>query len=144
MDLSSKKDKPSFFNFSTPQHLLDKAIRELERFEKDPSVDNAFNLFCSISHIQDWAEACNIPMNELINDRDFQLCRLACNQGKHGILTHKNSIRISVEHQYSSHADTAFFGSEVYAILADNERIPVATLGRRVISKIKQVLKKEG
>lgn len=131
--------KSLFFSFATPRDLLDKARRELARFEAEPSADHAFNFFVTVYHVRDWAAAQGIPVAELNADPDFELCRLACNQGKHFRLTGTTRSR-AVERQYESHADVAFSGPQEYAVFADDARVDVASLGHRVLAKIAALL----
>jgi hypothetical protein len=128
-----------FFGFTSPRDLLEKARRELERFKAAPSSDHAFNFFVTVYHIRDWAKAQGVPVAQLDADPDFELCRLACNQGKHFRLTGGTLTR-SVERHYESHQDMAYSGAEEYAVLADDTRIDVVCLGNRVLEKIAVLL----
>ena len=125
----------------TPQDMLEKARRELARFESQPCVDHAFNFFVTVYHVRDWASARGMSVTELAKDPDFELCRLACNQGKHLRLTGHTEQRATAR-DYVSHGDVAFSGVEQYAILADGERIDVSTLGRRVLRKAEEIIGK--
>lgn len=130
---------PPFFRLATPRDMLEKARRELAKFEAEPSVDHAFNFFVTVFHVRDYARAQGIDVGVMDANPDFELCRLACNQGKHLCLKDKTEKRAS-ERGYSSHGDAAFFGEEEYAIVADDQRISVSPLGRRVLAAWEQVL----
>ena len=114
--------------------------RELARFEADPSSDHVFNFFITIYHVRDWVKVEGISVDELDNDPDFELCRLACNHGKHFQLTKEITCRKAADRQYAPHADVAFSGTQEFAIQADGIRIDIVSLGHRVLSKLSKLL----
>jgi len=135
----NEEKPPYFFNLESPRDMLAKARRELARFEAESCVDHAFNFLVTVYHIKDWAAAHGLDVAGLTNDPDFELCRLACNQGKHMRLTGVTLTKAS-DRQYGIHQDVGFSGPEEYAILAGNTRIGVATLGRRVLATVARYL----
>lgn len=123
------------FGITTPADMLGKATRELVRFEADPSADNAFNFFVSICHVRDYSRAAGLDVSALDSDTDFQLCRLAANSGKHLILD-KRSAPDAAARGFDTHGDVSYSGDEEFAVLADGQRIPVLSLGRRVLASV--------
>ena len=136
-------EKP-FYSFKTSWDLLGKARRELERYEAEPSDDHAFNFFVTVYHIRDWAKADSISIEELDKDPDFNLCRLACNHGKHHRLNKEPTLGQAIDRDYAPHSDIAFFDTERYAVQADGNRLDVATLGHRVLNMIEAFLGEYG
>jgi hypothetical protein len=129
-----------FLRLESPKDMWHKAARELERFESDPSVDNAFNFLVSIYHIRDYAKAAGLDVAVLDSNSDFQLCRLACNSGKHFNLT-GHTATAAASRGFETHADIGHEGHDEYAVVADGERIPILELGRRVLPWLKSWLR---
>lgn len=125
-----------FLSLASPQDMWHKAGRELDRFEATPSVDNAFNFFVSMYHLRDYAKVAGLDVAVLDSDPDFQLCRLACNRGKHLNLTGQTANAVA-SRSFDTHDDVAFVGHEEYAVLADGTRIPILDLGLRVLLRLK-------
>jgi hypothetical protein len=123
-------------DLKSPQDMWRKADRELQRFENEPSVDHAYNFFVSIYHLRDYAKVAGLDLGVLDGDTDFELCRLACNSGKHLQLTGRTAADASGR-SFDTHADLAFSGHEEFAVLADGQRIPVLELGRRVLDRLR-------
>jgi hypothetical protein len=123
---------PHSFNVTTAREMIEKARRELTRFEADPCADHAMNFFISIHHARDYAKREGLPINEIDSDPDFELCRLASNEAKHLVLTGQ-TLEVAVVREFESHNDVAYGGDEAFAILADGKRISVANVGRRVL-----------
>jgi len=124
-----------FLDLKSPQDMWRKADRELQRFEIEPSVDHAFNFFVSIYHLRDYAKVAGLDVAFLDDDTDFELCRLACNSGKHLKLTGRTADTASGR-SFDTHADLAFSDHEEFAVLADGQRIPVLELGKRVLVRL--------
>ena len=125
-----------FLDLKSPQDMWRKADRELQRFEIEPSVDHAFNFFVSVYHLRDYAKVAGLDVGLLDDDTDFELCRLACNSGKHLKLTGHTADAASGR-SFDTHADLAFSDHEEFAVLADGQRIPVLGLGRRVLVRLR-------
>jgi hypothetical protein len=69
-----------FFELQTPEGMLEKAKRELARFEADVSVDHVYNFFVTAYHIADYLDAGlkkQVRKNPLI-----RLCGDACDKAK--------------------------------------------------------------
>ncbi len=125
-----------FLDLKSPQDMWRKADRELQRFETEPSVDHAFNFFVSVYHLRDYAKLAALDLSVLDSDSDFELCRLACNSGKHLHLTGRTAAD-AASRSFDTHADLAFTNYEEFAVLADGQRIPVLELGRRVLIRLR-------
>lgn len=131
--------KRQFLDLSSPADMWHKAGRELECFRANPAVDHAFNFFVSVYHIRDYARVAGLDVSFLDADQDFQLCRLACNSGKHLRLTGHTAGAAS-KRFFETHNDVAFSGHQEYAVVADGKRIPVLDLGQRVLPRLKSWL----
>lgn len=76
-----------FFDLKTPLDMLEKAKRELARFEETASVDHVFNFLISANHLRDFA-GCDpkIPdaaLKAFMGEPDIQLCAALANKAKH-------------------------------------------------------------
>lgn len=74
-----------FFQLGTPESMLEKAKRELNRLEADDSIDHVYNFFVTAYHIIDYLDGCLAASDVAAIKAEplIVLCEDACNKAKH-------------------------------------------------------------
>lgn len=90
----------SFFELKTPRDMFAKARREYDRMAAARTVDNVFNFFVTVYHVQDYVKATSAVSKDIIDaflrDQDLSVARDLCDKGKHLTLTRRLDPRTGV------------------------------------------------
>lgn len=96
------------FGVITSADLLDKAKRELSEYKKNPNVDNIFNLFVTIRHIEDYAKYkfATTKSRKKFHNRVkshfgalYPWMLFVCNKQKHCKLTKGSGVAMDADHR---------------------------------------------
>jgi hypothetical protein len=141
----------AFFELRTPRDMLDKAERELARFQREFTMDNLFNFFVTAYHIQDYVKgSAAVPQSALdsfLADADLKACHDLCDKGKHLRLTKRPDPTTDIADGCFSGAafsELAFDEGEEWKLLYDDRAVEVRWLADSVIRKWKHFFEKHG
>ena len=131
--------------------MLNKAERELARFNQEFSIDNLFNFFVTAYHIQDYIRAnAAVPQSALdsfLQDLDIKACHDLCDKGKHLKLTKRpDPVTHMANGCFSGAAfgEVAFGEGERWTLLYNDRAVDIHSLPARVISKWQQFFERHG
>jgi hypothetical protein len=134
----------NFFTLKTPRDMLEKAHRELGRLLNDFNIDNLFNFFVTVYHIQDYIKNTNaVPARTLqtfLRVSDVQAARDMCEKGKHLHLTKRkypatNRRIIGGSNTFPLNALPIGGIRVVWTIHTGNRTLDVSQLAQRVMKK---------
>lgn len=113
----------AFFELRTPRDLFAKAERELERLQREFSIDHLFNFFVTAYHIQDYVkEAASVHQHELevfLADADMKDCPVAWSGTLRGAPLGALPLR----------------GGDKWMLLSGDREVDVEWLAERVVEK---------
>jgi hypothetical protein len=76
----------SYFQLKTPRDMLEKSRREYDRLIADFNIDNVFNFFVTVYHIQDYIKVSGLVapavLRTFLNNPELKAARDMCNKGK--------------------------------------------------------------
>ena len=137
----------AYFELRTPRDMLEKAERELDRLQRDMTVDNIFNFFVTAYHIQDYVRGTNsvpIPaLHAFLADPDLKDCRALCHKGKHLHLSgHPEALTGRASGSFSDHSfsEVSFSAGTVRTLYYGGRAVDVHSLPKRVVAKWRQFL----
>jgi hypothetical protein len=86
-----------WFGFKTPEDLLEKLERDLEKLHQDPGdADTAFNFFITAWSLIDWLHPNNFSMRTTLRQENpvLQACAHLADGSKHLQLTNRSHVSI--------------------------------------------------
>lgn len=141
----------AYFELRTPRDMLKKAERELERLQREFSIDNVFNFFVTAYHVQDYARVTTaVPQSALdlfLSDPDIQACHDLCDKGKHLRLTKRPDPLTSISNGGfggAAFGELAFGEGDEWKLCYADRTVEVRALANRVIDKWRNFLNGHG
>jgi hypothetical protein len=134
-----------FFELETPEGMLEKAKRELARFEADVSVDHVYNFFVTAYHITDYLDAGlkkQVQKNPLI-----RLCGDACDKAQHMKLTPgRPDVKMPKYYKATVSASLSALSPSVewWIVWPDGSSREVVSFARDVIAKWETLFAEHG
>lgn len=136
----------AFFELRTPRDMLEKARREYGRLTTNFNIDNVFNFFVTVHHIEDYIEKTGAgtwpAFDAFKGDQDILDARDMCDKGKHLRLTHKNRTDPSTAHITLGQLNTVPLNTlplndytDEWMLQSGNRTLNVAALAKRVVQK---------
>jgi len=136
----------AFFELKTPRDMLEKARREHARLSTAFDIDNVFNFFVTVYHIQDYVRnTAAVPrpvVDAFLRDQDVKDSRDLCDKGKHLRLTKPGRIDPATAVRRRGALNSAPLNTlplnsmEVkWLVYSGNREIDVQTLADRVLEK---------
>ncbi len=133
----------TFFELSTPRHMLEKAHREHARLCQSVDIDNVFNFLVTAHHIRDYVlELGSVPqsvVDTFYQDQDLKDCGDLCNKGKHVFLKRFRpdpSTRIMSSHVGVGMVGEIMVGAgDTWFLETGGRKVDVERLAERILQK---------
>lgn len=133
----------TFFELSSPRHMLEKAHREHARLRQCVDIDNVFNFFVTAYHILDYVKKLgSVPKSDVktfSKDQDIEDCGDLCNKGKHVILDRDRpdpSTRITRNSIGGGMVGEMMVGAEdMWFLETGGRKVDVMRLAERILQK---------
>jgi len=133
----------SFFEFSSPRDILDKARRDLVKLRDHLDIDNIFDFFVTAYHVVDYVRSLEAAPEQAISDLyeepDFRMCRFICNKGKHLVL--REGDEYGTYRRPGSTVGEFTIGETLlgvgpgYLIIDETHQVDVVDLAERIIDR---------
>jgi hypothetical protein len=141
----------SFFELKGPRDMFQKAERELQRLQRQFTIDNVFNFFVTAYHIQDYVrKASSVPQGALeafLGDTDLKDCRDLCDKGKHLRLTQRGDPTTVMWDGTLGGAplgELPLGGGDKWVLSSGDRKIDVEWLAERIVTKWRVFLDQHG
>ena len=140
----------SFFELSTPMHMLDKTRREHHRLQDEVNIDNVFNFMVTANHIRDYVKKSGaVPepiLNAFFQEQDMLDCQDLCNKGKHMTLERNRpdpSTRIMSSQIGAGYIGEMVVGSgDTWLLVSGDRKVDIVELADRVLHKLESFFSK--